>query len=97
MANAGVNMISGVAAGTAACAITQPFDMLKTRMQLKPSVYKNTLQSAIKVFQEEGIIGFFDGITVRLLRKSANSAISWTVYEEIVRAYRNRQLLEGVV
>jgi len=64
--------------------------MLKTRMQLKPSIYKNTLQSAMKVFLEEGFIGYFNGITVRLLRKSINSAISWTIYEEIIRAYRSR-------
>lgn len=50
VANALINMGSGVAAGMAATCTTQPFDMLKTRMQLKPMIYKNLLQSARKVY-----------------------------------------------
>lgn len=50
IANALVNLGSGVAAGMAATCTTQPFDMLKTRMQLKPVIYKNLLQSAKKVY-----------------------------------------------
>lgn len=51
VANAAVNMGSGIIAGMAATCTTQPFDMLKTRMQLKPSVYRNLIQSAVKVFR----------------------------------------------
>lgn len=43
-------MGSGVVAGMAATCTTQPFDMLKTRMQLKPIMYKNLIQSARKVY-----------------------------------------------
>lgn len=106
----------GVLAGVAATSFTQPFDMLKTRMQLKPLVYRNLWSSAKKVIavrlnpilpglvkvcinmvivvyvQEEGAIGFFDGMAVRLVRKSLNSAVSWTIYEEIIRWHRNSQL-----
>jgi hypothetical protein len=42
-------MASGVISAMTATAITQPFDMLKTRMQLRPTDYRNTVQSAIKV------------------------------------------------
>ncbi|KAG1487641.1 hypothetical protein G6F46_012628 [Rhizopus delemar] len=93
IANALVNLGSGVAAGMAATCTTQPFDMLKTRMQLKPVIYKNLLQSAKKVYLEEGIMGFFDGISVRLIRKPLNSAISWTIYEEVVRWYNRKDIL----
>jgi solute carrier family 25 protein 38 len=82
-----------VAAGIAATCTTQPFDMLKTRMQLKPQNYKNMFQSAKKVYLEEGMMGFFDGISVRLIRKPLNSAISWTIYEEVVRWYDRRESL----
>jgi solute carrier family 25 protein 38 len=95
IANAVINMGSGVLAGVAATCTTQPFDMLKTRMQLKPTIYKNMIQSAKKVYLEEGMMGFFDGISVRLIRKPLNSAISWTIYEEVVRWYdRKDQLLK---
>jgi solute carrier family 25 protein 38 len=80
-------------AGSAATCTTQPFDMLKTRMQLKPNTYRNLIQSVHKVFMEEGVMGFFDGISVRLIRKPMNSAISWTIYEEVVRWHHRKNAL----
>ncbi|KAG0185983.1 hypothetical protein DFQ28_008479 [Apophysomyces sp. BC1034] len=92
MANVAINLGSGVVAGAAATCMTQPFDMLKTRMQLKPNLYKYLIQAARKVFREEGIMGFFDGISVRLIRKPLNSAISWAIYEEVLRWHAQRSV-----
>jgi solute carrier family 25 protein 38 len=44
-----IHMISGMAAGFLSTTITHPFDMLKTRMQLKPADYRNVFQAARKV------------------------------------------------
>lgn len=82
-----VNMISGLGGGVAATFLTQPFDMIKTRLQLRPDLYKNSLSALTKIIREEGIKGLFSGILPRVLRKSISSAISWSVYEEIVRRY----------
>ncbi|CAG8477144.1 9032_t:CDS:2 [Ambispora gerdemannii] len=87
-----IHSSSAVFAGIAATIITQPFDMLKTRMQLRPLDYRNTLQAGRKMLREEGFLGFFDGITLRLARKTVQSAIAWTIYEEVVtrfHRYRN--------
>ncbi|CAG8475810.1 12051_t:CDS:2 [Ambispora leptoticha] len=94
-----IHSSSALFAGISATILTQPFDMVKTRMQLKPLDYRNMLQAARKVFlipsdyfQEEGFLGFFDGITMRLARKPVQSAVAWTIYEEIVtqfHKYRN--------
>ncbi|CAO3632151.1 unnamed protein product [Cunninghamella echinulata] len=97
VANYMINLGSGVIAGITATIITHPFDMLKTRMQLKPNVYKHVLQAAGKVLKEEGAKGFFDGISVRILRKPLNSAISWTIYEEVVRWYTHSQSLQNTL
>ncbi|KAF9405631.1 hypothetical protein BGZ94_003446 [Podila epigama] len=86
-----IHMISGVVAGGLSTTLTHPFDMLKTRMQLKPAEYRNVLQAARKVMMEEGAVGFLDGILVRTIRKSIHSAISWTVYEEVVRWHTARK------
>ncbi|KAK3834167.1 MAG: mitochondrial carrier domain-containing protein [Linnemannia elongata] len=86
-----IHMVAGVTAGFFSTTLTHPFDMLKTRMQLKPAEYKNVLQAARKVLMEEGAIGFLDGILVRTVRKSIHSAISWTVYEEVVRWHVSRK------
>ncbi|KAF9187371.1 hypothetical protein BGZ51_001338 [Haplosporangium sp. Z 767] len=86
-----IHMVSGVVAGFLSTTLTHPFDMLKTRMQLKPAEYKNILQAARKVLMEEGAIGFLDGILVRTIRKSIHSAVTWTVYEEVVRWHTARK------
>ncbi|KAJ1660909.1 hypothetical protein IWQ61_000213 [Dispira simplex] len=44
-------MTAGMLAGVIATCLTQPFDMIKTRMQLKPDLYTSLLQSAKKIFQ----------------------------------------------
>ncbi|CAO3639551.1 unnamed protein product [Cunninghamella blakesleeana] len=95
VASYAINLSSGVIAGLTASVITHPFDMLKTRMQLKPTVYKHVLQAAKKVLKEEGAKGFFDGISVRILRKPLSSAISWTIYEEVIRWYSHSQSLQN--
>lgn len=94
VANVVVNLASGVVAGSAATAITQPFDLMKTRMQLDPSTYRNTWHTARHIFAEAGWRGFFDGLSLRLARKPLSSAISWAIYEEFVR-FATRQPLTG--
>ncbi|KAI9321264.1 mitochondrial carrier domain-containing protein, partial [Dichotomocladium elegans] len=84
VANMAINLGAGITAGTAATCITQPFDMIKTRMQLDRKLYRTTWSTSRKVFMENGFRGFFDGISLRLARKPLSSAISWAVYEEIV-------------
>ena len=86
-----MNLGSGVVAGTMATCITQPFDMMKTRMQLDPHIYPNLLSTARRVLMEDGIVGFFDGLSLRLARKPLSSAISWAIYEEVVRFFATRE------
>ncbi|ORY94687.1 solute carrier family 25 member 38 [Syncephalastrum racemosum] len=94
VANVVVNLTSGVVAGTAATAVTQPFDLMKTRMQIDPNTYRNTWHTARHIFGEAGWRGFFDGLSLRLARKPLSSAISWAIYEEFVR-FATRQPLTG--
>ncbi|KAJ1925041.1 hypothetical protein IWQ60_004822 [Tieghemiomyces parasiticus] len=78
-------MAAGMLAGVTATMLTQPFDMVKTRMQLRPEHYGTTLRAFQVVFKEDGLLGFFRGAALRVLRKSVSTSISWTVYEEIIR------------
>ncbi|EPY52417.1 carrier with solute carrier repeats [Schizosaccharomyces cryophilus OY26] len=79
--NNSVNVLSGMISGTIATAITNPFDMLKTRVQLQPDIYKNFFYCARRVYMNEGFYGFLDGLALRVLRKSVSSTITWSVYE----------------
>ncbi|KAJ3015960.1 hypothetical protein HKX48_004299 [Thoreauomyces humboldtii] len=86
----GVHMAAAGASGIAATVATNPFDVLKTRMQLDPARYATMPATAWKIATEERISGFFAGMLPRLLRKTVSAAITWTIYEEIVRWAGNR-------
>ena len=83
--NMAPNMIAGLLAGTSATLITQPFDMLKTRIQLEPQVYKSIWNGANVIISRNGFGAFFKGSFPRVLRKTLSSAITWTIYEELVK------------
>ncbi|KAJ2077467.1 hypothetical protein H4R24_005108 [Coemansia sp. RSA 988] len=85
LAETTVTMVAGVAAGLAASYITQPFDMVKTRMQLCPQEYRTVLQSFGKIFSEESFHGFFRGISLRVLRKGIQASLVFTLYEWVLR------------
>lgn len=79
------NAVSAATAGFLATAITQPFDVIRTKIQLQPQVYKNTLKATRLIYSTHGVNGFISGLSPRLARKTLSAAITWTVYEELVR------------
>ncbi|KAJ1726680.1 hypothetical protein LPJ61_005025 [Coemansia biformis] len=86
MAETAVTMVAGVTAGLSASYITQPFDMVKTRMQLRPQEYHSVMQSFAKIYREESLAGFFRGISLRVLRKGIQASLVFTLYEWVLRA-----------
>jgi len=80
-----VNFVSGIVAASAATAVTNPFDAIKTRLQLYPGRYGNLVQAARLMVAEEGVRSLFDGLALRMARKAVSSALAWTVYEELIR------------
>ena len=75
---------SAIAAGLATT-ITNPFDVLKTRLQLMPGKYKNVLQAANAIFRNDGMRSLFDGLGLRMSRKAVSAALTWTFYEELIK------------
>ncbi|KAL8771197.1 MAG: hypothetical protein Q9209_003368 [Squamulea sp. 1 TL-2023] len=80
-----INFVSGVLAAGVATAITNPFDAVKTRLQLMPGKYANMVRACRQMVREEGFRTLFDGLGLRAGRKALSSALAWTVYEELVR------------
>lgn len=83
--SAGINFSSGVIAGAACSMISNPFDAVKTRIQLQPGVYRNTFHAAHRMITREGARSLLDGLALRMGRKAMSSALAWTVYEELLR------------
>jgi solute carrier family 25, member 38 len=82
---ASINFSSGALASAACSFITNPFDAVKTRIQLQSRDYRNMFQATRKMVTEEGVRSLYDGLALRLARKAISSALAWMVYEELVR------------
>ncbi|KAG9248726.1 solute carrier family 25 member 38 [Calycina marina] len=80
-----INFGSGVMAAGLATAITNPFDAIKTRIQLQPKKYLNMVHAARKMVREDGFKSLLDGLGLRMGRKAISSALAWTLYEELIR------------
>jgi len=75
--------ISGAGAGAAASFFTAPLDIIRVRMQADPihsSRYKDTLWSLKLIFAEEGIRGFYKGLSPNLYALIPNWAIYFSSY-----------------
>lgn len=83
--SASVNFVSGVIAAVSATTLTNPFDAIKTRLQIAPTKYGNMFRAARMMLQQEGVKSMFSGLTMRIGRKAVSSAFTWTVYEELIR------------
>lgn len=82
---AAINFSSAMAAGVLCSVLTNPFDAVKTRIQLQPGEYKNMFAASRKMLAEEGVRSMWDGLMLRMSRKALSSALAWTVYEELIR------------
>ncbi|CZT24441.1 probable Solute carrier family 25 member 38 homolog [Ramularia collo-cygni] len=86
--SASINFMSGVVAATTATTLTNPFDAIKTRLQIAPGKYRNMVQAAKTMMKEEGFRSMLNGLSLRIGRKAISSALTWTVYEELIRRSR---------
>ncbi|CZT04939.1 probable Solute carrier family 25 member 38 homolog [Rhynchosporium agropyri] len=83
--SASINFGSGILAAGVATALTNPFDAIKTRIQLQPREYHNIVHAGRKMIRQDGFNSLFDGLGIRMGRKAVSSALAWTLYEELIR------------
>lgn len=73
----------GVTAGILASFVTQPADVIKTKMQLYPEEFRGVWSAVVYVHSNYGVKGYFKGIVPRMLRRTLMAAMSWTIYERV--------------
>lgn len=73
-------------AGALASIVTQPADVIKTRMQLggSPCGAGSTLAAVVA---GDGVAGLFRGCALRTLRRTLMASLAWTVYEQALRNF----------
>ncbi|PPQ68860.1 hypothetical protein CVT26_001694 [Gymnopilus dilepis] len=80
-----IHCISAASAGSIATFITHPFDVIKTKVQVRSEArYNGFLKTVGTIWQQQGVVGFFSGASLRLSRKVLSSAIGWVVYESLL-------------
>lgn len=81
-----INFTCGITAGILASIVTQPADVLKTKMQLYPHKFNGVWSVVIYVHSKYGVRGYFKGIVPRMLRRTLMASMAWTVYEQITKS-----------
>lgn len=79
------NFCSGAMASVAATLLTQPADIIRTHMQLglgRGASRMGPLQTLQAIWQL-GPSAVFAGATPRVLKRSIQAALVWTIYEEL--------------
>ena len=88
----GSTILSKCFAGGVGCGfagfLTNPCDVIKVRNQQYADVKYSTFRStAISIFKEESILGFFKGATASVLRECTYSALRMGLYDPIKGQY----------
>lgn len=81
-----IHFTCGVTAGILASVVTQPADVLKTKMQLYPNKFNGLWSVAVYVHGKYGVRGYFKGMVPRMLRRTLMAAMAWTIYEQVSKA-----------
>lgn len=84
-----VHMVSAATAGIVSNTLTNPIWLMKSRVQLQigssagnPRVYRGYADAVVKIFREEGIRGFFKGLSASYWGVT-EGALHFVVYERI--------------
>lgn len=81
-----VHFTCGITAGIMASIVTQPADVIKTKMQLYPDKFRGVLSAVTYIHSKYGVQGYFIGMVPRMLRRTLMAAMAWTVYERLSRS-----------
>lgn len=85
MQGVGLNMASAMTSATVACIVTQPVDVVKTRiMQMKGnSAYSGPVDVVVQAVRTEGVRAFYKGLTATFLRLWPHTVMLWMVQERV--------------
>lgn len=85
--DSGVHLLAGAGAGAVGGLVSNPFDVIKTRIQTNtvPANMRSLLGAFRSIMASEGAAGFATGLSARMLYFTPSAAITWTTYEAVKR------------
>lgn len=80
-----LSFFAGAVAGVSSVLVTQPIDVIKTKMQgLQSGRYRHAFHCAAVVMEREGgLSALCDGIVARTLRSSLGAALTFSVFPQV--------------
>jgi hypothetical protein len=69
------NALPGLVGGVTSSLITSPIDTVKTRIQTKSLVYTSMNAELLKIYQKEGLNGWFLGWKLRIMKSASHSVL----------------------
>jgi solute carrier family 25 folate transporter 32 len=90
--NSGHYLIMGATSKVIASVTTYPFQVIRTRLQMRPGaaserVYDGVVATTKEVVKREGLGGFYKGLVPNLIRVVPSSAITLAVYEGLSKGF----------
>ena len=85
-----ISSLSSMMANIVSCTITHPLDLIRTRAYFQyynkdqNQHYQGILNGIEKIYETDGIPGFFQGLIPRIVRKGLGSIVAWTCYEFLI-------------
>lgn len=79
--------LTAATAKLVAAVIAYPHEVIRTRLREDGSQYRGLWRTTMRIVKEEGVRGFYGGMTAHLMRVVPNSAIMFFCYECIVHGY----------
>ena len=85
-----VTSAASFSANVLCCVITHPLDLIRTRAYFQyhnkdqAQHYNGIINAFIKIYETDGMLGYFRGLLPRILRKGMGSIIAWSFYEYLI-------------
>lgn len=86
-------MFASAASKSCACAIAYPHEVARTRLREEGKIYKSFMQTLFLVLREEGLVGWYRGLSIQLLRAIPFTAITMSTYELVVSLLSHGKIL----
>ncbi|KAL8163235.1 UNVERIFIED_CONTAM: hypothetical protein K2H54_015377 [Gekko kuhli] len=85
----GVHFVCGGLAACAATVTVQPLDTLRTRMaaQGEPKIYRNLRHAVINMYQREGLLTFYRGLSPTVIAIIPYAGLQFSLYNFLTRLY----------
>ena len=90
-------LLLGGIAGSTAITITYPTDLLRRRLQLQGfdksvPVYNNVFHAIKQIFKNEGIFGFYRGISINYMKTFPQAALQFWLLENLNLLLKNKNI-----